>query len=373
MSQSLAAPTQANTFRRLVARAWDDPDARSTTVGVAGVIIFYLLLWLLGPYILSFEAAPVAARPHAAPRQFNIELAPDTFAKAPPKQPDPLKFVETNPDAPENTPDKTNNFAAQNQQAAQEKPAEKTESDRAATEGKKDFESNQIVDGRLTKPIEHLEAVPDQQPAPPDTVAATPRAEQNPLPGFDKKEGEEKESYGSNIAKLPNNPRPIPEKIEGEKDAPLIEHATAMRRTIDPRKPQPRPQLVTLPQTRPAILADNKFGTANVGLTGIDAKWSNYGGYLKRMVDTIQIQWERILLESRVYPPAGTTVSVKFVLDADGRIARILDVQNDSQNEPAARACVSGIKDRAPYGPWTEDMKAMLGTEQEMTFTFLYQ
>jgi hypothetical protein len=29
--------------------------------------------------------------------------------------------------------------------------------------------------------------------------------------------------------------------------------------------------------------------------------------------------------------------------------------------------------DRAPYGPWTDDMKAVLGSQQEMTFTFYYQ
>ena len=31
------------------------------------------------------------------------------------------------------------------------------------------------------------------------------------------------------------------------------------------------------------------------------------------------------------------------------------------------------ITDRAPYGPWTDDMIAMLGKQQEMTFTFYYQ
>jgi hypothetical protein len=41
---------------------------------------------------------------------------------------------------------------------------------------------------------------------------------------------------------------------------------------------------------------------------------------------------------------------------------------------PAAeRACMSAITDRAPYGEWTDDMKAVLGEQQEMTFTFYYQ
>jgi len=37
------------------------------------------------------------------------------------------------------------------------------------------------------------------------------------------------------------------------------------------------------------------------------------------------------------------------------------------------RACVSAITTRAPYGDWTDDMIAVLGSEQEMTFSFYYQ
>jgi len=33
----------------------------------------------------------------------------------------------------------------------------------------------------------------------------------------------------------------------------------------------------------------------------------------------------------------------------------------------------TAITDRAPYGTWTDDMKAVLGEQQEMTFTFYYQ
>jgi len=34
---------------------------------------------------------------------------------------------------------------------------------------------------------------------------------------------------------------------------------------------------------------------------------------------------------------------------------------------------VSAITERAPYGEWSEDMIALLGKEQELTFTFHYQ
>ena len=372
MSHSLATPPPPTSVRGFCARVWDDPDSRSTTVGLAGVLVFTLLLllgWIIDPQLMRLD--PLAIRPHAAPREFAIELAPETFAKAPPK-PNPFKFVETNPDAPENTPDRTENFSDRNQQVAQEKPTPDGKSDRPALDGTKDFQSSQIVSGQLSKPIEHIEAVEPQQITPPEPVVTTPKAEQNPLTGFEKKEGESKESFGSNIAKIPNITFPARERVEGAKDVPLIENATATRPMIDPKRPQPRPQVVRQQQVRPAILAENKFGTQNIGPVAFDAKWSSYGSYLQRLIEAVQFQWERLLVEGKTYPPGGTTVSVKFILDSEGRIKRIVDVDNHSSDQ-GRNACISAITDRAPYGPWTDDMRAVLGEQQELTFTFYYQ
>jgi hypothetical protein len=372
MQQAAVPLHPANSFRAWLGRVWEDPESRSTLVGIVGVVIFYLLLWAASPWLFRPQPVVFHHTPNPAAKQFNIEIAPEMFAKPEAPKPQPFKFVETNPDAPENVPDKTQNFAARNTQAAQEKPAEKNDSDRPTTEGQKDVDTTQIVSGQLTKPVEHQEAVPEIEHPPQEQKVATLKAEQNPLPGFEKKEGEEKTAYGSNVAKFPENARPIPEKIDGAKNAPLIQGATEMQPAIDPLKPRQRPMLVSQPRVRPAILADNPVGVKGVGPIAYDAKWSNYGAYLQRLIDTVQIQWERILGESRIYPPSGTTVIVKFIIDSDGRIARIVNVDNQS-NDQGGRACVSAITDRSPYGAWTDDMKAMLGAQQEMTFSFHYQ
>ncbi len=373
MNQTIVSPSPATALRRWMARTWEDQETRSTLIGVAGVLLIHLLLWGLAPMIMRYDAMPAGVRPRAAAQEFNIELAPDTFLKPPVKPKDPFKFVETNPEAPENTPDRTNNFAAQNQQVAQEKPTPDGTSDRPATEGKKDFESTQIVSGRLQQPIEHIEAVPPPAALPPaEQVVAAPRAEQNPLSGTEKVEGDNQEGVGSSLAKRLENAQAVPEKVEGVRDAKSFADATAMQPAIDPRRPQPRPQLVKTIQSRPAILSENKFGTTNIGNVAVDAKWSNYGAYLQRMIDTVQIQWERIVLEQNANPIVGSSVTVKFIMDDAGKIARIVNVDT-SANETASRACLSAITDRAPYGPWTDDMKAVLGEQQEMTFTFYYQ
>ncbi|MDB6093340.1 MAG: hypothetical protein JWM32_902 [Verrucomicrobia bacterium] len=350
---------------------WSDPDSRGIIIGILGVILVHLLLFLVGPALLHTDPAAIVPRTHAAPRQFSIELAPDAFLQKPPPPKPPMKFVETNPDAPENIPDQTNNFAAQNQQVAQLKPSPDTKSEKPAIEGQKDIHSSQIVTGQLTKPVEQTPVAPPIE-APQESKVMTTHPEQNPLAGFEKKLGEDATAFGSNIAKPADNSKNIPEKVEGDKNVPLIEGATAMQPAIDPHRPRPRPQIVKTQHVRPAIFEENKVGTANIGLTGINAKFSNYGAYLQRLVEAVDVQWNQMLMDSHISPPSGTMVEVKFILDSAGKVARVVNVDSKS-TEVAARACVNAITSRSPYGEWTDDMKAVLGEEQEMTFTFYYQ
>jgi hypothetical protein len=330
-------------------------------------------LLLLAPRLLDTARGPAVLRPHSSAREFNIEIAPDAFVKPPPPAPPPFRFVEANPNAPDNVPDKTNNFAAQNQQAAQEKPATDARRERPATEGRTDLKSTQIVTGQLTQPVLTPPAPPpspEQQATP--TTETAPRQEQIPLTGFDKTEGDDQNAYGSNIAKFAEGAKDVPKYVEGAKEVPLIEGAMSTLPLIDPKHPRPRPQVVRQQQVRPAIFQENKFGTSNIGLAAWDAKWSNYGQYLQKLIDTVQIQWERVLTESRIYPTSGTNVKVVFNLNSKGEVSRIVSVEGTAGNQ-AEKACASAITARAPYGPWTDDMVAVLGEEQELTFVFYYQ
>lgn len=364
------------TRRRFVPRLSEDPDVRSVQIGVVATILLHVVLWVLLPDKFENELVGSFVPKHTGSGQnFNIELAPNEFVnlKAPAPKPPPFKFVETNPDAPENEPDKTNNFGAQNQQAAQEKAPKKEGGDRPEMEGRKDIESAQIVSGRLQEPTLPSPSAMPQLVAP---VAEQPtpeaRREQNPLPGFEKTEGDNKDTFGTNIAKAAPNAQAVPEKVEGVKDAPLIQGATGVRMTIDRNRPAPRPSL-SHQNVRPAIFAENQIGTKNIGPVAVDARWSKYGEYLQKMIETVQIQWDVLLAEGKGYPAPGSMVTVKFKMDANGAISRIVGVEGGLAGPQAEGYCVSAITKRSPYGKWTEDMVAILGTEQEMTFVFFYQ
>jgi hypothetical protein len=372
MSQLVASPSSARDERErrvpLLAKALEDPSVR---IGVIGTILIHIILLLLAPHLFSVHPVKITTRPHATPNLFNIEIQPDLFNPPRHTKP-PIKFVETNPNAPENTPDKTNNFSNRNQQAAQEKPNPNGTSDRAATEGRKDLESTQVVTGHLHPPESTPPPAPQIRTPAAQAKQATPRQEQNPLSGFEKKQGGDLDAFGSIAVKPAENSKPVPERIEGAKTPPLIEGPSSNYPRIDPQHPQPRRTLEE--NVRPAIFSENNIGTRNIGPAAVDARWSNYGVYLQRMIESVQIEWERILIASRIYPASGTQVSVKFVMNSKGEITNILKVDPSAGSSDAAnRACVSAISRPAPYGDWTDDMISVLGTEQEMTFTFFYE
>src|SRR5882724_9761237 len=181
MSSPISAPPE-RPRRRLasVPRFSKDPEVRSVQVGVVATLLFHVLLFFLMAMLLRPDLSSLAHFAHKKPPEtFDINLAPE------PDKPKPNNFVETNPDAPENVPDKTDNFGAQNQQVAQEKPTPDGKSDRPAVEGQTEIQSTQIVDGRKHEPVPPQEVVPPtQMPVATEAVEAAKRA-QDPLSGFD--------------------------------------------------------------------------------------------------------------------------------------------------------------------------------------------
>ncbi len=346
-------------------------DRRSIQIGVIGTIGVHLLLFLVLPPLMKMEPVEMLPRAPAAP-QFDIELSEDMFTPPDEEVPSPSRFVEVNPDAPDNEPDKTINFGAQNQQVAQETPSTEIGGDRPAMEGRTDIESNQIVSGQLLPDEPLMPSAPPVEAVVGEQAVATtaPQLEQIPLPGVERYEGESPDGFGGNIAKFPERATDAPEYVEGVRDVPLIQGATGFTPQVDPRNPRPAPRLER--RARPAIFSENRIGTANIGPVAYDAKWSNYGQYLQQLIETVQVQWERLLHQSRVQPPRGTTVTVKFRLDKSGHVSEIIDVTSESNHEPAKRSCIGAITDRSPYGEWTEDMVTLLGETQELTFTFYY-
>ncbi|HEX3728399.1 MAG TPA: hypothetical protein VHV47_01250 [Opitutaceae bacterium] len=109
-----------------------------------------------------------------------------------------------------------------------------------------------------------------------------------------------------------------------------------------------------------------------MGISNIDPRWSGFARYLQRLIERVQLEWDGILKNSAVYPPRGSKVEIKFALDSSGRISRIIKVDSTSSDQ-GRTACLAALTDPMPYGAWTPEMIRLLGKEQAITFTFLYQ
>jgi len=344
-----------------------DPDRRSIQIGLIWTLLVHLALLLLAPQVFRSDFSPGRfVRPGTSARTFDIELTPEMVA--PPPKP-PGRFVETNPDANNNTPDRTDNFGAQNQQAAQPVPDKGSTLHMPKTEGRKDFVNDtQIVTGQLQQPMPTPPAPPVQaQPATPVKGQTHPKL-QVPLPGYVDSRGDNPDAFGTEVAKFPEPSTGAEKHVEGDRNSQNTSgNGANAAQTVRPQ-PMPRPRLA---QVRPGILQERPVGVSNAGHIAVDAHFSQFGDYLQELIDIVQIQWERIIQSSSVYPKSGSHVTVTFKINSQGQIVEILKVDGDAE-EYGTGAALSAIRDPAPYRPWTKEMVAVLGDDQTITFGFYY-
>jgi hypothetical protein len=122
-----------------------------------------------------------------------------------------------------------------------------------------------------------------------------------------------------------------------------------------------------------SIGADGNPGSPAISSAPFDPRWSGFSGYLNKMTTAVQTEWDHIRITNNVYPKSGTLVTVKFVMNSKGMITRIVNVDTaPGTPDVAGRTCVAAITAHQPYGDWTDEMVATLGTDQEMTLSFYY-
>jgi hypothetical protein len=83
-------------------------------------------------------------------------------------------------------------------------------------------------------------------------------------------------------------------------------------------------------------------------------------------------QWYRILEESRVSPPHGSHVTITFKINSKGE-TDIIKVEDADSGKQGVWSCQNAIQARQPYRKWSDQMIAVLGDDQTLTFGFYYQ
>ncbi len=304
--------------------------------------------------------------------------------------PEELKFVEANPEAPENKPDRQDQYSFRDQQAADMSESEEL-LDVPNVDGEED--SQKIVQGSLAEaqPLPPGTYSPQVQPGegegteggkagqPVEAVVAPPQP--LPTPDFLKQEATAEEGTASSI------------NLEGE--SPEIVENPTQEAPINVYKPEPmtqpteqtqvgdgaggQPDAKPMPRARPRLdpnlitgpLMRSVGSASRRGTLAIDATFSEFGEYQQQFFAALQLGWYQ---EIEFFQPIDTAarVVVRFTMKADGSIHDI-ETLHTSAGEVATFICESAISKRSPFRPWTKEMVEVFGQERTLTVSFNYR
>lgn len=355
---------------------------KSLIAGIVGTILFHLLGFFgLPGDVFSTEQSDIVNRF----REYEIELAPEIEE---PEQ----QYTQTNPDAPENEPDDTNNFAARDQQAAQEElPDEIDDLNRPSSESEDDIETNQFISGDLSPPEFSPPPSPQQSQEQEQLQEAPLLAPKNqtqplikaiPIAG----QQEEKDPDETGLAEVEHDedesPTNVNEYIQGEAEegeeqeqgaanAQPLSLPQNAQEALEASEPSPRPR-PRLPKVAPGPVANKSAGVSRTGTIAVDAKFSEFGEYMERLIEIVSARWNSLADEAAA-KENNSKVVLRFVLTKDGLIS-------DMETRPGTTAkvigiymCRTAIEEGMPYGPWTEEMVEVFGLDEEVNFTFYYR
>ena len=305
-----------------------------------------------------------------------------------PLSPDDLQYVEANPQAPENTPDRTDQYSFRNQQAASQSSNDALPE--APNVNGEEEDAHKIVQGAQQQaaplsPGVYSPAVlagegPGSEGGKAGAQAAVPVAPAQPLPApeFIQQKPDTEDGLGSSLetpgqaSEVLPNPQP---------DAPINVYQppahTAAAQLGDGNggaveaKPMPRKRPRLAPELVQGPLMRSRGSVSHRGTIAIDATFSEFGEYQQQFYAALQAGWYQ---EIEFFQPIDTSarVVVGFRIKADGSIHDV-EVLHTTAGEIATLICETAITKRSPFRPWTRDMVQVFGDERTLRVAFHYR
>ena len=93
---------------------------------------------------------------------------------------------------------------------------------------------------------------------------------------------------------------------------------------------------------------------------------------MRDFISIVKNRWDEVMTLPGEKPASGSNASVRFQLNSNGDIQRIIRIEGTAGTY-GYNAAVIAIQTPAPYPPWSPTMIAALGQTQILTFDFLYQ
>ncbi len=302
-------------------------------------------------------------------------------------------FMEANPDAHENKPDKPLYISSKDQQASQLEEKNDGKSDEPTVDGELE-DLNKILPSDLPQEPQpflpgqeaHViftddanlseQSTPSMEPndsgnphaTSPEKPAETPEFLQN-KPANDNDEGDDlpiiKNSDGNAIEE--QQQRTISLNTPGETGPDNASETTQQSKPVQLPRPKVDPNLI-------AGAARKVSGKASsLGYIGISSRFSELGDYEQKMFEAISSQWHMLAKNFNFSTDdIGSDIAIIFTLKPDGNIESVKIVES-SASKGATLICEDAIRSRAPYGKWTKEMLDVLSAKEEVKIVFHYR
>lgn len=300
-----------------------------------------------------------------------------------------VRFVEASPEAPENEPDRRDQYSYRAQQAADNSPLIDA-ANKPKVDGEED--SQKILQGSLqqTPPLEPGVYAPASRPGErdgeqggelgaPDELVLPQLAKPIPAPNFIQQDPASDQGLGSRVDlvgeapevfEVPDLDAPInvyrPQSV-AEQEQKVGDSAGG---TLE-AQPTPRARPRLAPELMVGPLMRSHGSTSRRGSLAIDATFSEFGEYEQQFYAAVQTGWYQ---EIDFFQPIDTStrVQVCFTLHADGRVENVKSVQT-SASEIATFICETAITKRSPFRPWTKEMVQVFGQQRTLHVVFHYR
>ena len=278
------------------------------------------------------------------------------------------KYVESNPNVPENPPDEVKQFSFRDQQAAQPEIM-KTTREQKVPKIESNDNSPKIINAKK-------KVIKEAQSSPPILSNSNHKKKliQEPKTSIlskteIKKPKEEKGSYSKkNLKDRFEKGKIIVASIQNQSITSTVSR-------LPPQKPRQkiRPSLSTDLIHGP--LMRSTTSAPRVGEIAIECRLHPYGVYIQKMLQSIEEQWNQLAKGSIQYLQRDRLpgkITLRFKIEASGNIANLSRVDNEGYSL-AAELCRQAIASRVPFGKWTEKMIKDFGQSDEITLNFQYR
>lgn len=279
------------------------------------------------------------------------------------------KFVEANPNIPDNPPDKIEQFSFRNQQAAQPEKNDKAKLAKTpklnqSNHGHKVVKINKEI--KLVKPSNMDLTSPKNKNVQPTRLPQKSNPQKSkPLPRLNNEGIQSKESNS---------------EVRTE-DKNLIA-SLQIHNQSNPSHSSVNPSRSSFQKTRPKLSTDLIHGpliksvtnAPRLGRIAIECRLHPYGVYIQEMLQSIEEQWNQLAkgsIQFLQHDRLPGRITLRFKLQANGKISNLSRMDKEGYSL-AAELCRQAIASRVPFGEWTEKMINDFGQSDEITISFKY-